>query len=427
MIVEDLRKSILDYLLYGKIITKNLPKIKKDCNYIVSELPNNWKLTRIGKVIEIARGGSPRPIKSFLTTSNDGINWIKIGDTKKGSKYIDSCEEKIIKEGLKKSRYVQKGDFLLSNSMSFGRPYILNIDGCIHDGWLVLKDVNNIFLKDYLYYVLSSDFVYKQFCDKASGAVVSNLNTDKVRDTIIPIPPIEEQQRIVNIIEDLFSKLDETQVIENELFKLKQIFPSNIRQSVLNYAYIGKLVDSNVLYDNWNEDKLDNIANIFTGNSISETVKKNKYMNLDSGYNYIATKDLEFSHSFVYENGVKIPYDEKGFKYAEPSDILMCIEGGSAGKKIGILSEKVCFGNKLCRFGLISDRILPKFLYYYLQSPVFLKNFYENISGIIGGVSINKIKKISIKYPSIKEQTEIVNILDRLLPLCDDIENLVNN
>lgn len=94
-------------------------------------------------------------------------------------------------------------------------------------------------------------------------------------------------------------------------------------------------------------------------------------MNLNSGYNYIATKDLEFSHSFVYENGVKIPYDEKGFKYAEPSDILMCIEGGSAGKKIGILSEKVCFGNKLCRFGLISDRILPKYLYYYLQSPVF--------------------------------------------------------
>ena len=115
---------------------------------------------RLGDVLIIERGGSPRPIKDFLTDSKDGINWIKIGDTEKGGKYINHTAEKIIPEGLKKSRKVYAGDFLLSNSMSFGRPYILNIDGAIHDGWLLLRPIASFFDKDYLYYLLSSPMVF---------------------------------------------------------------------------------------------------------------------------------------------------------------------------------------------------------------------------------------------------------------------------
>ena len=104
---------------------------------------------------------------------------------------------------------------------------------------------------------------------------------------------------------------------------------------------------------------------------------------------------------------------------------MICIEGGSAGKKIGILNETVCYGNKLCRFST-NPNILPKFLYYYLQSPIFLKNFNSNLSGIIGGVSINKIKNIELKYPSIEDQQIIVNKIEQLLPLCNDIGKLIS-
>ena len=96
------KKSILDHLLCGKSISKNLEHIKENANYVVENFPINWELVKIGNVIDIARGGSPRPIKSFLTNADDGINWIKIGDTVKGSKYINSCKEKIIKGGIKK-------------------------------------------------------------------------------------------------------------------------------------------------------------------------------------------------------------------------------------------------------------------------------------------------------------------------------------
>lgn len=166
------------------------------------EVPSSWKWTRLGNVSYIVRGGSPRPIKQYITTREDGINWIKIGDVEKGGKYIYSTNEKIIPEGESKSRRVYPGDFLLTNSMSFGRPYISKIEGCIHDGWLLIHDLNG-FDPDYLYYLLSSSYLYGQFTVKASGSTVDNLNIDKVKAAIIPLPPLAEQKRIAQKIDEM--------------------------------------------------------------------------------------------------------------------------------------------------------------------------------------------------------------------------------
>ncbi len=189
--------------------------------------------------MEIARGGSPRPIQDYLTTDENGLNWIKIGDTDKGGKYINSTKEKIKPEGLKKTRMVHKGDFLLTNSMSFGRPYILNIDGCIHDGWLVISDISNSYSVDFVYYLLSSSFAYNQFCGKVSGAVVSNLNSDKVASSIFPLPPLSEQKRIVSEIEKIFKQIEVVKENQEELSKLKD----GLKNKILDLAIQGKLVE----------------------------------------------------------------------------------------------------------------------------------------------------------------------------------------
>ena len=167
------------------------------------DIPESWEWVRLGEVCIIARGGSPRPIKDYITTGEDGVNWIKIGDTEKNGKYICSTAEKIKPSGISKSRMVHVGDFLLTNSMSFGRPYILKVDGCIHDGWLVISQGKEVFNQEYLYWVLSSGYAYAQFCSKVSGAVVKNLNSDKVANSIFPLPPLAEQKRIVAKLEEL--------------------------------------------------------------------------------------------------------------------------------------------------------------------------------------------------------------------------------
>lgn len=162
----------------------------------------NWEKVKIGEICDVSRGASPRPINNYIASEENGINWIKIGDVKEGDKYITSTKEKITIEGAKKSKYVQEGDFILSNSMSFGRPYIMKTSGCIHDGWLLLKPKTEcLYLKDYLYYILSSPIVYKQFSQHATGGVVNNLNSNIVSNTDIPLPPIEEQKDIVAKIE----------------------------------------------------------------------------------------------------------------------------------------------------------------------------------------------------------------------------------
>ena len=167
-----------------------------------------WKYQKIGAVCTVERGGSPRPIDKFITDSEDGINWIKIGDTT-DSMYITQTAQKIIPEGMKKSRYVKPGDFLLSNSMSFGRPYILAIDGCIHDGWLVLRDDNNVFDKRFLYYYLSSKTTYEKFKSLAVGGVVNNLNSEMVRNVDVPVPNKDEQVEVADLMDKLSSVVDD--------------------------------------------------------------------------------------------------------------------------------------------------------------------------------------------------------------------------
>jgi len=206
------------------------------------EIPESWEWVRLGTICEVARGGSPRPIKSFLTDDPDGVNWIKIGDSDKGGKYINSTKERIIPEGVSKSRFVHAGDFLLTNSMSFGRPYILNVDGCIHDGWLVLSEFEKAYDRDFLFYMLSSRFAYYQFCNVVSGAVVKNLNSDKVAAALFPLPPLNEQIRIVKVIDSVAPTIDEYDTVKSKLNNLNKKFPDRLKKSILQWAVQGKLV-----------------------------------------------------------------------------------------------------------------------------------------------------------------------------------------
>lgn len=165
--------------------------------------PMGWDKRRIDSVFSVARGGSPRPIRNFLTESEDGLNWIMIGDASPDSRYITSTRKRIKPEGLSKSRMVHEGDFLLTNSMSFGKPYILKTKGCIHDGWLVLSPKDKRMPADFFYSLLSTEALYREFTSKAAGAVVKNLNTKLVSQLCVPVPPLEFQHRFTAIVESV--------------------------------------------------------------------------------------------------------------------------------------------------------------------------------------------------------------------------------
>lgn len=310
-----------------------------------------------------------------------------------------------------------KNDILLTCKGTIGEMHILELEKVHIARQFMAITCKEINIK-YMYYFLKMKVPY--FISEGKS-IIPGIKRDTLIKMEIPVPSKEEQEKIVSKIELLFSKLDEIIPIEEKLKRIKEKFPGDIKKAILEEAYTGKWSSS---FNEWKEETLENICEeITTGNSISESVKKNIYAKVKEGYNYIGTKDLDFDHTFDYENGIKIPYEESGFKNAKPNDILLCIEGGSAGRKIGILEQKVCYGNKLCKFA-IKEEINSKYLYYYLQSPIFLKNFYDNLSGIIGGVSIAKIRKIKIMYPNIKEQERMVEKIEKILSLVDEIEKI---
>ena len=185
-------------------------------------IPDDWEVIKFGDKVDIFRGGSPRPIERYITTNAYGINWIKIGDVRPNDKYIRQTEEKIIPEGKSRSREVKKGDFILSNSMSFGRPYILNIDGCIHDGWLTIQNYSESFDKEFLYYLLGSDEVFKQYVQMAAGSSVQNLNKEKVADLQLKVPPLAEQQRIAKALSDVDALISTTEKLLQKKKYIKQ-------------------------------------------------------------------------------------------------------------------------------------------------------------------------------------------------------------
>ena len=217
---------------YKELIAATDELVKSQFIEMFGDLNRNnkgWDLSPLSEVLLIERGGSPRPIEKYITDSEDGVNWIKIGDADEGSIYITHTKEKIIREGTSKSRYVEPGDFLLSNSMSFGRPYILMIDGYIHDSWLVLRDRLRRYEKLFLYALLSSDYADMSFRTMAAGSVVKNLNKDLVGKLMVPVPPIELQKQYAAFIEQSDkSKFEMEQALSELTATYKRIITENL-------------------------------------------------------------------------------------------------------------------------------------------------------------------------------------------------------
>lgn len=480
MTPEQLRTSILQYAMEGKLVkqdsndepaselvkrsqdkkielikngelkkSKKLPVItdgEKPFN-----IPDNWAWSRLGDLFTILRGGSPRPIKSFLTNDENGINWIKIGDTDPNSKYITKTEEKIIPEGLKKSRAVHIGDFVLSNSMSFGRPYILKINGAVHDGWLIISDYDQVFNKDFLYYLLLSSFVKKQFSIAATGSTVKNLNRERVANTIGVIPPLEEQKRIVAKIEKLMPLVDEYAESYNRLQKIDNEFEDKLKQSVLQYAMEGKLVKQNPSDEPASEliKKIENekaelikegkikkskklpaitddekpfdIPNSWEWVRLGELLKPEINLKPKSSFEYIdiaslnnKTNTIKDCKTYIWGKD-KIPV--RATKLVSKGDILYSTVRPYL-RNVAIVPDKL--DNQIATSGFYVLKPLKytdtKYIFYLLLSPYLTNAMHEKMKGI-NSPSIKKsdLKNFVVAFPPLEEQKRIVTKIEKLI------------
>ncbi len=188
-----------------------------------------WEVKEFSKYIVLHRGSSPRPIQSYLSSDSSGVNWIKIGDTKSAKNFVISqVEEKITPEGAKKSRKVNVGELILANSMSYGKTYLLAIDGCIYDGWFVLRDHEKYFDKQFLLQLLNSEYMQNQYERFSAGGIVQNISSDIVYNTVLPHTSLPEQQTIA----DCLSSIDEAIAAQSQAIELLKLHKKGLMQQL---------------------------------------------------------------------------------------------------------------------------------------------------------------------------------------------------
>lgn len=213
------------------------------CNYLIRlkhwifYLLNktDWEQRKLSELVQIERGGSPRPIDDFITDAPNGLNWVKIGDAPTQGNYITKTAEKIRPEGLSKTREVHPGDLILSNSMSFGKPYIMGIDGCIHDGWLLIRNTYGVFDLTFLCHLLGTPQMLSQYRSLAAGSTVNNLNKELVGNTVVTIPSITEQR----VLGDYLERLDNLITLHQQKLKLLK----QIKKAMVNCFFTKKYTE----------------------------------------------------------------------------------------------------------------------------------------------------------------------------------------
>ena len=384
------------------------------------EIPESWAWVTLSEVCEVARGGSPRPIKDYLTTNEDGVNWIKIGDTDKDGKYINSTKEKIIPKGVHRSRFVHKGDFLLTNSMSFGRPYILNIDGCIHDGWLVISPFANTYVTEFLYFLLSSSFAYDQFADAASGGVVSNLNSDKVANSYFPLPPEREQRRIINELNNWFKVVGE---LDKNIQGVKS-FVSRIKSKILDLAISGKLVPQ----DPNDESAIELFKRINPG---FEPCDNSHYENLPESWEEIAMGEIcklydgekvsgpSLTYIDVkYLRGSKVGEFVKSGKYVPQGSTLILVDGENSGEVFTTPIDG-CQGSTFKILGITEYLDKEYVLLLIKRSQKLLRE--NKVGSAIPHLNKKMFKELIVPVPPLAEQKRIVDIVNMIFYKLDMI------
>lgn len=328
-----------------------------------------WKSRKIGDVVDIRRGASPRPIHKFL--ANAGMPWVKIADaTSDPSRYLWKTNEYIIDEGINKSVVVEPETLIVSNSATPGLPKIMKIRACVHDGWLVFTNYRGI-TRDFLYYKFID--IRRKLVNQANGSVFQNLKTDIVKDFDIDIPSIRIQNKIVDILSKLDEKIELNNAINNNLEQQAQ-------------AIYQQMFIDNARSD-WTEGTLSDIADITMGQSPS-----------GSSYNEDGTGTIFFQGRAEF--GFRFPsvrlYTTEPKRMAQPNDTLMSVRAPVGD--LNVAHTDCCIGRGLAAIHSKSNH--QSFVLYTMFSLKKQLDVFNGEGTVFGSINRNSLNDMPILIPS---------------------------
>ena len=398
---------------------------------------DTWEQRKFSELVQIERGGSPRPIDDFITDAPNGLNWVKIGDAPTQGNYITKTAEKIRPEGLPKTREVHPGDLILSNSMSFGKPYIMGIDGCIHDGWLLIRNTYGVFDLTFLCHLLGTPQMLSQYRSLAAGSTVNNLNKELVGNIYVTIPSITEQRVLGAYLEQLDNlitlhqrKYDKLTNVKKSM--LEKMFPQN-GSNVPEIRFKG-------FTEAWEQRKFDEVFDC--------TVPNNTLSRAELSYDEGTVLNVHYGDVLIKYGSVldvqkddipRIPYrcrEDFNGALLQDGDVIIAdtAEDETTGKacEIGNLQGRAIVSGLHTMVCRPRHRMALGYLGHYLNSNAYHHQLLPLMQGIkVLSLSRSNIQKTSVSYPTVeKEQQLIANYfsqLDNLITLHQrELEKLKN-
>ena len=376
------------------------------------EFEGEWEEKEFSNYIVLYRGSSPRPIQEYLTKDKNGVNWIKIGDTKSITNFkINKVEEQITIEGAKKSRKVNIGELILANSMSFGNVYELGIEGYIYDGWFVLREYEEHFDKSFLLQLLNSEYVQSQYKKLAAGGIVQNISSEIVYEIILPYLSLAEQQKIA----DCLSSLDELieahkeKIASLKAYKkglLQQLFPqemyNNYSSHPLIFSKLPKLRFAG-FEGEWEEVKLGDVVKYENGKAFENNITE------EGLFNVITLRSIDISGRLKDEH-LKTNYNDNSLK---KGDIVMVLSDVAHGDFLGlcaiiptddfVLNQRM---GKLYKF----KNVLNTFLCFYINNK---QKEFKLLGQGSSQLNLSKQDILDVHFflPSLDEQQKIADCL----------------
>ena len=388
---------------------------------------DDWEQRKFSDLVLIERGGSPRPIDAFITDAPNGLNWVKIGDAPEQGRYITKTAEKIRPEGLAKTREVHPGDLILSNSMSFGKPYIMGIDGCIHDGWLLIRDIQKRFDLKFLCHILGTEQMLNQYRSLAAGSTVNNLNKELVGNTTVTIPALEEQQVLGQYFENLDHlitlhqrKCEQTKKLKK--YMLQNMFPQN-EEKVPKIRFEG-------FTDDWEQHKVTELGEIYIGLVTTMTAHYT-----DKGALLIRNSDIRDGYFEFGDNPIYLDeefVEQNSSRKHQVGDVITVHTGDIGTSAVITENEAGSIGFATIVTRPDTKKIIPKYLCAYLNTDTH-KRFAMRISTGDGrnNYNLKDYYNCVVPLPNLEEQRKIsdyIQSINHLITLhqrkCDELQKI---
>lgn len=390
-------------------------------NNKMTNLPQGWEVKKLGDIAEISSGGTPSRNKKEYW-DNGTIPWVKIKDIKE--KFISTTEEFITEDGLKNSsaKLFKKGTLLYSIFATLGEVAILDIDATTNQAIAGINIKENNINSLYLMYFLRS--IKDEISNKGRGVAQNNLNLSILKQIQIPLPPLKEQERIVGILDESFAKIDESiKILEQDLLNLDELMQSALQKAFNPLKDNAK--ENYKLPQGWEWKSLGEISNL-----IQNGFAASKNNEIPSGYVHLRTHNISTDGNLNFDTLIKIKREfiKEKQSFIEKNDILFNNTNSTelVGKTALVTQNyNYAFSNHLTKIKLKNQYNSKLVVFYFV---LLLKNkYFEKICHQwIGqsGINIDKLKKIQIPLPSLKEQEQIASHLDEL---SSHVKNLKQN